>query len=384
MNPRVRASLFYFFYFAAGGALIPYLNLYYQQVGMTTRQIGVLAALPTVTALAAGPFWGGAADALHLHRRLLPLLSFGVLLPVSGMLLAQGFIELAVLIMLYAAMNASIVPLADNAVLHLLGDQRSEYGRLRLWGAVGFGGAALGAGILAERLGLQVVFVVYLVMMALAGLVAIRLPAPPGAPRGLFGRNLRGLLSDRRWLTFLAGMFLAGACFSVLNNYLSIFLKSIAAGEALIGLGVAAAGLSELPIFWLSPLLLRRWGPRPLLMLAFIMLTVRGIGTSLIQEPRWSLPVQLLHGPTFSLMWLSAVMFAGQIAPPGLGASAQALLSATFMGLGAGAGALLGASLYSALGPSATFRATALLALGGAALIFMTREGVPEPAATRG
>jgi len=90
MNPRARASLFYLFYFAAGGALIPYLNLYYQQVGMSTPQIGVLAALPTVTALVAGPFWGGAADALHLHRRLLPFLAFGVLLPVSGMMWAQG------------------------------------------------------------------------------------------------------------------------------------------------------------------------------------------------------------------------------------------------------------------------------------------------------
>jgi len=221
--------------------------------------------------------------------------------------------------MLYAAMNASIVPLADNAVLHMLGDRRSDYGRLRLWGAVGFGGAALGAGILAERLGLRAVFVVYLVMMGLAGLVAIGLPAPPAVPRGLFGRNLRGLLRDRRWLTFLGGMFLAGACFSVLNNYFSIFLKSIGAGEALIGLGVAVAGISELPIFWLSPMMLSRWGPRPLLMFAFAMLIVRGVSYSLIQDPRWSVPAQLLHGPTFSLMWLSAVMFAGLIAPLGLG-----------------------------------------------------------------
>jgi len=374
MNPRILASLFYFFYFAAGGALIPYLNLYYQQVGMRTAQIGVLAALPTVTALVATPFWGGLADALHLHKRLLPLLSFGVLLPVAGMMWAQGFAELAVLVMLYAGLNASIVPLADNAVLNMLGDRRSDYGRLRIWGAVGFGGAALGAGLLAERLGLRAVFVVYLAMMFLAGVAALRLPAPPALPRGLYSANLLALLADRRWLTFLAAMLLAGMAFAIMNNYFNLFLKSIGAGEGLIGLGVAAAGVSELPVFWLSPLLLRRWGPRPLLVVAFLMLGVRGVSYSLIQDPRWSVAAQLLHGPTFSLMWLAAVVFAGQIAPAGLGASSQALLGVTFMALGAGAGALLGAWLYATAGAPATFRAVAVLAVVGMVLVALTRD----------
>jgi PPP family 3-phenylpropionic acid transporter len=256
------------------GALIPFLNLYYQEVGMSTRQIGVLAALPTIAVLAAGPFWGVVADAFHLHKRLLPLLTIGVMLR-AGLMWAQA-IMLAVLVLLFAGLNASIIPLADNAVLSMLGDDRADYGRLRLWGAVGFGAAALGAGLLAERLGIRAIILVYVAMMSLAALTAARLPAPPVVPRGLLGRNLRGLAVDSRWLAFMAAMFLAGVCFSVLNNYFSIYLKSIGAGEALIGLGVAVAGVSELPIFWLSPMMLRRWGPRPLVLAAFAMFAVRG------------------------------------------------------------------------------------------------------------
>jgi MFS transporter, PPP family, 3-phenylpropionic acid transporter len=378
VNPRLLASIFYFFYFAAGGALVPFLNLYYQEVGMSTRQIGVLAALPTITVLAAGPFWGVVADGLHLHKRLLPLLTFGVMVPVAGLMWAQGFVALAILVLLYAALNASIIPLADNSVLNMLGDARADYGRLRIWGAVGFGAAAFGAGVLAERLGLRAIIIVYIAMMSLAALSATRLPAPPVVPRGLFGRNLKGLAMDSRWLAFVFAMFLAGVCFSILNNYFSIYLKSIGAGEALIGLGVAVAGVSELPVFWLSPLLLRRWGPRPLVMVSLLMFAVRGYVYSLIQDPRWSVPAQLLHGSTFSLIWLSSVVYASAIAPAGLGASAQAVLGAMFMGLGAGTGALLGASVYSNFGPTMTFRVASLVALLGLILFTLSTRGVHQ------
>ncbi len=378
MNPRLLASIFYFFYYAAGGALIPFLNLYYQEVGMSTRQIGVLAALPTITVLAAGPFWGIVADGLHLHKRLLPLLAFGVMIPVAGLMWAQGFVALAVLVLLYAALNASIIPLADNSVLHMLGDARAEYGRLRIWGAVGFGAAAFGAGVLAERFDLRAIIIIYIAMMSMAALSATRLPAPPVVPRGLFGRNFKGFALDSRWLAFVFAMFLAGVCFSMLNNYFSIYLKSIGAGEALIGLGVAVAGVSELPIFWLSPQLLRRWGPRPLVMVSLLMFAVRGWVYSLIQNPVWSVPAQLLHGPTFSLIWLSSVVYASAIAPAGLGASAQALLGAMFMGLGAGVGALLGASVYSNFGPTTTFRAAALAALMGLILFALSARRMQQ------
>ena len=280
-------SLFYLFYFAAGGALIPFLNLYYQQIGMSTRQIGVLAALPTVTVLAAGPLWGVTADAFHLHRRSLPLLAFGVMLPVSGLMWAQGFMVLAVLVLLYAAMNASIIPLADNSVLHMLGDAHANYGRLRLWGAVGFGGLH-GWGRAARPTVRAALHLRRLCTHDEYGRpdrnqVCLRLPRRRAACLD----GICGVLpATPRWLGFMLAMFMGGICMSILNNYFSIFLKSIGAGEGLIGLGVAAAGLSELPVFWLSPLLLRRWGPRPLLMVAFLMFAVRGVAYSMIQDPR--------------------------------------------------------------------------------------------------
>ncbi|HLV36898.1 MAG TPA: MFS transporter, partial [Spirillospora sp.] len=142
MQPRIFAAAVYFFYFAAGGSLVPYLNLYYQTIGMSKQQIGVLIASTTLTAVVAAPVWSVLADAFRLHRYLLPLATFGTLGPVALLAQSTEFTVLWLLVVLYALFNGSIVALADNAVLSLLGEDRAAYGKLRLWGAVGFGMAA--------------------------------------------------------------------------------------------------------------------------------------------------------------------------------------------------------------------------------------------------
>src|SRR3990170_1767829 len=81
-NPQRLAAMYYLFFFGAAGGLMPYLNLYFQDMGMGTRRIGVLAALLTASTLFAGPLWSAIADIFHLHHRLLPLL-MAITLPLA-------------------------------------------------------------------------------------------------------------------------------------------------------------------------------------------------------------------------------------------------------------------------------------------------------------
>lgn len=161
---------------------------------------------------------------------------------------------------------------------------------------------------------------------------------------------------------------MAGTCFAMLNNYFPIYLASLGASPGLFGLSIAAAALSELPIWGFSAVLLARLKPQGLLMVAFGTYVVRGVASSLIVDPRWAVAVQMLHGLTFPAMWVAVVVFAGQLAPRGLGASAQAMVGAINSGLASGTGALVGAAIYQTAGPVWLFRSAALLALAGLAL----------------
>ena len=92
-----------------------------------------------------------------------------------------------------------------------------------------------------------------------------------------------------------------------------------------------------------------------------------------------ALLIQLLHGPTFSLMWIAGVAYADRIAPPGLEATAQGLFSGVMLGIGAAAGAFLGGVLYEHVGLVVLFRLASLLSLVGVGFVFLIRKKGEEP-----
>ena len=70
---------FYFLYYAAAAALIPFLALYYAELGLSGSQIGLLSGILPLITLVSAPLWGTLADAARQHRRLLALAIGGAL-----------------------------------------------------------------------------------------------------------------------------------------------------------------------------------------------------------------------------------------------------------------------------------------------------------------
>ena len=61
----------YFFYYAATASLLPFIALYYAQVGLSASQIGLLSGILPLVTLVSAPLWGGFADATRRHHVLL-------------------------------------------------------------------------------------------------------------------------------------------------------------------------------------------------------------------------------------------------------------------------------------------------------------------------
>lgn len=364
------ARAFYFCYFAATASVIPYLVLFYETLGFSGAQIGVLSGLFPLTLSLGIFFWSALSDLFRRPRLLLAALHLGALLGLLGLALNASYTALLGAVGVFSFCFGAVVPIVDSAVLHGLGARKDRYGSLRVWGVVGYGAAAPLVGRLAEGQGLQSAFWVAAVFLVLCLVTVLRL----NVARDRLGPRVgMAAFAGKPWLIFLGLAFVGGLGLAVCSTYVYLYLSSLGASRTVVGLSLTAATLSELPVTLLFGALLRRVAPPTLLLGALVLLGVRLLLYPVAQNVPWVLAVQLLHGATFSVILIAGITYADQLAPPRLKATAQGLFSATTTGLGGAAGGLGGGLLYGAVGVPVLFTPIGAGVLG-IALIFWTLE----------
>lgn len=360
-----RPKAVYFFYYAALACLVPFMSLYYQERGLNGAQIGVLAGMIPLVTWGSAPFWGGIADARRAHRGVLLIAITGLWLSVLALSFAASFVTLLAGVIAYAFFIGPIVPLVDNAVLGILGDNKAGYGRVRLWGSFGWGLAALLLGPFLERLGLAWAFYGFLLFMAVNFFVSRGLPMRIVHDTQIaYGAGLRALAGNSRFLLLLAVSLVFGITLGVLLSYQFLYMEELGAGRTLMSLSLVFATLSEVPFWFISAGLMRRFGTSKMIALALAMATVRNLAMGLLTAPWPVLPINLLHGPSFAILWAAGVADADAAAPPGLGATAQGLFSGMMFGLGSALGGFLGGPAYEAIGFAQLFMLMGWLSLG--------------------
>jgi PPP family 3-phenylpropionic acid transporter len=366
-------------YYAALGALAPFLALFYRAHGMSGVEIGVLAAVSPTLALLAQPLWAGLADRRGQRRGALCTVLAGAGAAAPLFLLARGFVSLLLAAAAMAVFTTSIAPLADSLTLVHLGGTRERYARVRLWGAAGFSLAAAAMGAALLRRGLGTIFVVYPTAIALALLAAWAAPAG-AAPPARHGRPWAAIPELWRAADYRA--FVGIACLlqlanSANNAFLSVYLHALGSSTWVVGLAWSVAAACEVPVMALAPRLAAWLGPRRLLALALVLYAARyaAFGLAADRGVPWVLGLQLVQGVAFGLFYTTAVPYVSRLAPPHLQTSAQGVYAAATQGATAIVGTVLAGVVFDRFGPRALYGGAA----GAAALsaLALTLSGLP-------
>jgi PPP family 3-phenylpropionic acid transporter len=373
-------SIYYFLYFGAISILFPFMALFYQGQGLTGGQIGLLAAISPILSFFGAPLWTGAADASRRHKLVAMLSILGVVIVTFIFPSIASFGGLLLMICLWAFLGSPTGSLVDSAVLALLGDRKERFGRIRLWGTIGYGVVAPFAGTLIGRLGLKWAFWGYAILMLGALLVITQIPFRQKASSGSFRGGMRVLFANQSWMLFLVMVFIAGVGMATINNYLFVYMQSLGASKTLMGFALTVSTLSEIPAMFFSDRLLRRFGARGMLVIAMTTIGLRLICYSLTTQPWVVLVIQLVHGLTFAAIYTAGVYFADQVAPPGMKATTQGMFSGTLMGFGSATGGLLGGLLLDHFSPGGMYAFSGSLVLAGLiAFLLVERRLVVKP-----
>ncbi|WP_282608135.1 3-phenylpropionate MFS transporter [Pelagibius sp. Alg239-R121] len=371
----VRYAAFYAAIFAAIGIYIPFWPLWLGAKGLSAEEIAALLATASWLKIATTPGFAQISDrsgrpkATMIAVALIAVTAFALL---SG---AAGFwMILAISLIALAAMHA-LPPLCDSQTLAAVYGQGLDYGRIRLWGSIGFIAAAAAAGPLVESYGIDAFLplLVVLLLITLGTVVALPGQRHERKERSESPRQNKGSwrpLLQPRFLIFLVCASLLQASHATYYAFSTIHWQAAGHSESVIGLLWAEGVVAEVFLFAVSGKITGRLRPSLLLLIGGACGVVRWL---VIGETTW-LPalvgVQLLHAGTFGATHLGAMHFIARRAPKGSAATAQSLYAAISGGLGMGLGLLLAGLLYS---ESPAFAFFAMAGLAGLAILLAFR-----------
>lgn len=145
-------------YFAHIGFFNPYLPLWLKDLGYSLQVIAVLTAVQSATRVFAPYGWGALSDRTGERVKLLRYSATVALISSLGLWFSLSFWPLLLVLVVMFIHTSSMMSMSEAAMAHLVSQgghfDVGRYGRVRLWGSLGFLLTVLAAGAWFERFGI--------------------------------------------------------------------------------------------------------------------------------------------------------------------------------------------------------------------------------------
>jgi MFS family permease len=369
-------------YYGSLGSLLPYLPVYYHSLGHGGLIIGMLGAVKPLTTFLVAPFWGILSDKSDKRFR---ILYFTFAVSCVGQLLVAFRNDvwfLMGMVFITAFFNAPVKSLIDTLVMDHLSDRR-DYGRLRLWGQLGFGLGSSGVGMMLNKsnknqqlrenadagtvplepfdgggsvvwpmmnqlykfwqnlTGYRLLFFTYAALSIPTWLclkafermdeekeqrqkaVASETKKKDGAH---IKEGLQLLLHNGDALLFFFLVFVVGVSSGIIENFAYVRMREVGGSGKEMGFSRLVSSAAGAPMFWFSGPLTERLGADRVLVLSLLSYVTRFFLYSFMRHPYHGLPAEALRGVTFAAFWSTGTVYAHRISPPGMEATMVSLI----------------------------------------------------------
>jgi PPP family 3-phenylpropionic acid transporter len=370
--PYWRLAGFYFFYFAVLGALVPYWGLYLKSIGFTPVDIGALMAVLMLSRIVAPNVWAYIADHREDRMRVVRVASFLTVLLFAGVFLGTSFWWLALVMLVFSFFWHASLPLLEVQVMHHTRNKPGAYGRVRLWGSLGFIASVATLGPVLDAAGPWWILPALIALMAGIWVYSMTLPESEMAGHMQHTGPFMKVLLRPEILAFLAACLLMQVSHGPYYTFYSIYLDDHGYTKTVIGLLWAYAVVCEIGVFLLMPRILMHVDLRTVLMVSFALATTRWLMIGYFPDSlAWLIVAQTLHAASFGTFHAAGMQmvykfFVGKHQHRG-----QAIYSTVAFGIGGAIGSYYSGHTWATLGPELTFA----IAAAAAALAFVVALG---------
>ena len=359
-------ALFFFAYYGYVGVFSPYASLYFADRGLSATQIGILMSLMQVMRIFGPNVWGWVADQSRRRVLVLRLTSVAAALTFCGMFVGQSFMFFFALMVTVNLFTSAQGPISEALMLSSMRGDLTHYGRVRLWGSVGFIVLVTLSGYALDWQGIELMPWIALLMLVMVTSVTFSLHEEPATQHAQPSNSVRELLSRKSVLSFFASTFLMIAAHSSLYVYYSLYLSDMGYSKSVIGLMWSLGVIAEILFFFYQAPLFRRFGVRKLMLFSLGIAVIRflmiGWGA---QSLAVLLVAQVLHAATFGVHHSASVATLQRWFAGPLQARGQALYISISYGLGGTVGGLLLSACWDTFGARWVYVLAAIMSLLG-------------------
>ena len=340
-------------YFAHVGFFNPYLPLWLKEMGYPILVISLLASLQSVTRTFAPYAWGWLSDHTGERARLLRVSATIALVASMGLWWDGGPVWMGIVLLVLFTHTSSMMSLTEAAMAHLVAGDWGRYGRIRLWGSLGFMMTVFAAGAWFEKFGMHH-FPAWTVITLLAVLVCTLLVPDAREPAVSLEQAKEPILPVLRkpvvrW--FFASLFFHIMSHFAIYGFLSLYLDSLGYSKGMIGALWGLSVLVEIGWFFLQGRLVTLLPMTGWLVLGGAVMVLRMALTGGLGGWLWVLvAAQAMHALTFAAHHTASIAMVSNYFPGRLRGRGQALFVIMGYGLGGSLGVLAGGALASSHG----------------------------------
>lgn len=364
-----RFATLYFFYFAIGGALLPFWTLYLTQQGFNSTAIGKLMSIFMATRIIAPSAWSFLAyysGQPILLARIATLLTWISLLWIFW---SHSFISTAIVMALFSFFWFAALPQFEIATLNHLHANAHLYSTIRLWGSMGFIVTVISLGQALEQVKIWIVPVTMLIICICLWLTSLTIPESNHTYSNPTYHTQNQSNSFIQRLSLLSASFMMQVSHAAYYLFYTSYLLQHGYSSILISRLWALAVIAEVGLLLIMPKLLFYFGARRILILSLFLAALRWCIIGTFPDVLWILSIaQLLHAATFGAFHASAIYLLNRYFPDKEQILGQTLYSSLSFGAGGALGSLISGYLWAGFGATIAFNVAAAVALIGAVM----------------
>jgi MFS transporter, PPP family, 3-phenylpropionic acid transporter len=354
LSPAWTGSLYYVFTFLAAGAYMPFIYVYFNELGLNGKQIGLISILSPVLTIMFSTLVASVADRTRKRVRITQIALGGAAVAIFMLRYPTNYSGVALLMFAFAIFSSPISALSDGLLSRMAQRNRLNYGGMRLWGSLAFAIASLSFGTLWGIFGFKPMFAVAAVFYIPLIWATGKVEEGPGAERKEH-LPFTHLLQDRGTLLLLVASLLSGVSNSLFLIFGSIYMRSIGGTDFLIGLTIAIGALAELPMMFFNVRISKRLRKVNTVILSYFLMASAYLGYILTSDPNLLPLFTILKGLGYGLWFTVTIRILVERTPEEWAATAQSMLVICTYGLSPLLAGPLGGWIHDTIGPAAVF-----------------------------